>query len=358
MRIYIFCQQEDGSYVQSGEIDGTGEAISSVEYVELTGDENLEIAVSWQMSEDVHTLAAYEFSQGTTDELMEATYTSYQLMDLNEDGSDEILIVSLPAPETYTNGVAAADNLPHVDYYTYDSKTNTLVSNSSATCSETAQTLESMHTGYLGDGSPAFFLTCQQENGSYVNDIFTLSGEELKNITLTSSGVSTGTICTQEVPVTDIDGDGITEVPTIYMLQSGDDSGDSVETPWAVIWKSYDATGSSQEVCRTYYNATEGWYFTFPDSWNEGTVAVTETGSTAVGQRTTVFSVQTADSGETGTMMVYRLTGSNRETRADAEGRFRLAESSSIIYAGEISGNCGLTESEAISCFHLIETEW
>ena len=63
-------------------------------------------------------------------------------------------------------------------------------------------------------------------------------------------------------------------------------------------------------------------------------------------------------------MTIYRLSGSNRVSRANLPGRFRLGDSGednpAVIYAAELMDgwNCGLDEAGVRERFRIIQTDW
>ena len=61
-------------------------------------------------------------------------------------------------------------------------------------------------------------------------------------------------------------------------------------------------------------------------------------------------------------LSIYKLTGSNRTTRAQAEGVITLREEEDVIYAAQFydcGWDCGLTENDLLmKNFQTIQTSW
>ena len=55
-------------------------------------------------------------------------------------------------------------------------------------------------------------------------------------------------------------------------------------------------------------------------------------------------------------LIVYTLTGENRDARAKLAGRFVLSEDESTVYAARILD--GITEEQVRNSFHIIYSEW
>ena len=92
LKIYIYRQHED-SYELQSVIEGAGTNIHSVSYVNLDDDPDKEIVVSWQISEKVYLLAAYSVAPDQVVELFSTDYTSYQIMDMDQNGDQEIVVL-------------------------------------------------------------------------------------------------------------------------------------------------------------------------------------------------------------------------------------------------------------------------
>lgn len=96
MKIYIFRQTGEGNYEVQTVIQGDGNAIGSISYVDLDGNPDKELVVSWQIGAKVTQLMAYSIEGGEAVDLMQASnYTDFALVDLDMDNQQEIVVLDM-----------------------------------------------------------------------------------------------------------------------------------------------------------------------------------------------------------------------------------------------------------------------
>lgn len=120
--------------------------------------------------------------------------------------------------------------------------------------------------------------------------------------------------------------------------------------------------GDCRQVMTTYHNVSDAWYLIIPDEWkNKITISRNDTLSGS-GQREVVFALwQGEEEAPRPFLSIYRLTGNNRTTHANREGRFVLREDRDIIYAAQFydSGwDCGLSQTDLLNNFRTIQPNW
>ena len=203
LKIYIYERTESG-YAQSAVIEGSGTAIYSVDYRDLDGDGRQEILVSWKVGPEVQALSVFTLRLGTPRELMNSSYIRYAAADLDGDGREEIL--TFRADE---QGAGTAD------YYAWTGD-GTLAPAGVARLSMTMAELSAgqVLSGTLRGGEPAVFATGVSDSRIQVTDVLALRQGELGNLTVSdSTGVSREIYRYLGLFPTDIDGDGVTELP-------------------------------------------------------------------------------------------------------------------------------------------------
>ena len=109
--IYIF-SRENEVYVPSAVIEGTGSAVASVEYADLDGQGDLEIVLTYQVSEAVpQALQVYRYDENGAVILLNGSCSRYELADLDGDGLSELFCITgnggeTPATVAYYDGQA------------------------------------------------------------------------------------------------------------------------------------------------------------------------------------------------------------------------------------------------------------
>ena len=343
LKIYIYERTESG-YAQSAVIEGSGTAIYSVDYRDLDGDGRQEILVSWKVGPEVQALSVFTLRLGTPRELMNSSYIRYAAADLDGDGREEIL--TFRADE---QGAGTAD------YYAWTGD-GTLAPAGVARLSMTMAELSAgqVLSGTLRGGEPAVFATGVSDSRIQVTDVLALRQGELGNLTVSdSTGVSREIYRYLGLFPTDIDGDGVTELPVPQdLLPSGD-----TESGCRIRWRSYDAAGTGEDALSTYHALADGWYLTLPESWGEGLSVRTE--GTGTDASMASFGIGTGD-GRIEILRIYTFSGENRETLAAKGGRVLLSREGETIYSAELleAGAFTLTEDALRQSFHRITRVW
>ena len=383
LKIYIFTAT-DGDYQVRGLVEGDGSAIYSVDYVDLNGAGSKELVVNWQVNTGVYQLGAYtldelelepaadaaalpqnQLADRATELLLTSCSTAmeggayssgYRLLDIDQDTRTEVAVVRLDA--------AALSG--QVELYGW--RNGWMESLSTTALSAGITGLNRVTAGYLAGTyyPPALYITCAQSDGSRTTDVvaYQPGGHEgemhLVNLALNDHGVSRERLRgTAELGPSDVNNDVVLELPQVRMLPQDRDPGGA--SAWLVDWYQYDQSGQRSRVMGTYYNVTDGWFLETPDSW-EDKISVSRS-DVVSGQRQVVFSLwQGEDEPPVPFLSIYKLTGSNRTTRAQAEGVITLREEEDVIYAAQFydcGWDCGLTENDLLmKNFQTIQTSW
>ena len=345
LKIYIF-RSENGTYVQDAVIEGSGSSINSIRYVDMDGDRKQEIIVGWRVSTEILAMSVYSDRGGEMTPLMYTIYSRYEVLDFDDDGMQEIVILR---SDTTGNPVA--------EYYDWDG--SVLESNSITKLSMTMAELQRVDVGTLRGGETALFVTGVADETKAITDILTYKQNAIANVVRNdATGVSSEIFRYIDLHPMDVDGDGVTEVPMPTMLPSSLE--DSTETYWQVCWRSYDNKGQSETVLSTYHNLADGWYLVLPEEWDDQ-IAVRQVSTSE--ERAVIISAKQSDGSYADAVGIYTLTGNNREYRATMNGRFAMKRQVSVTYAGAFfEGNNGwryaITQDDLNERFRLVVKEW
>ena len=380
IKIYIF-RQFGEEYRVSGVVEGDGAAIYSVDYVDLNGEGEKELVVSWQISAGVYQLGAYtldelgapmpnqeetagngivqttDYSNQMATELLLTSCSGatdgssgYELLDIDQDTRMEIAVTRIDSA-----GVGS-----QVEVYGW--RDGAFVSLSSAGLSAGVVSLVRMQANYLSGEfyRPALYITCTMSDGSRTIDVLSYQQEKLVNLALDpDTGVSRNVLRGYtEVSLTDINGDYVLELPSPRRLPSISEAVTS--NFWLIDWSQYDEKGKCNQVLTTYHNVADSWYLIIPESWKE---MITISRNDALsGQREVIFSLwQGVGEEPVPFLSIYKLTGNNRTSRAAYEGRFILREEENVIYAAafyDCDWDCGLDQTSLMEHFNTIQASW
>ena len=350
LRVCVFRRTGEDDYRLVYTLEGEGTSINSVAYEDLTGDGSREMIVSWQMGAGVHTLAAYALNLLDSNELMSVTYNEgYLASDLDKDGDRELVVLQQDGSGTGND---------RAEYY--DFQDGSMVMTTSALLSQGMRDVVSARAALLADGRPGVYVTLGMDEGQ-VTDVLTLNGDgALINLTRDPvTGVSRATFRDYtEVAPADIDGDGVLEIPIPEALEPLDP--ESPSNQYFLRWRRFDSNGRSSVACVTYHSTVDGWYLTLPDGWAGRVTAARDDSNSGRGERAVVFYLRLGSEYRP-FLTIYRLTGSNRQARANMAGRFTLYSDSSTIYCAALDPSVwvsGVDESGLLERFNVITAEW
>ena len=349
LRIYIFQAMGEG-YQQAAVIEGSGTSIYSIHYEDMNGDGVKEILVSWQFSTGVQAMEVYVLEDLEPVLSMSTPYARYEVMDLDSDDIRELVV--LRGDETESGGSLA-------DYYDWDG--SSLVLRSTEKLSMTIAELQWMEAGTLQNGETAVFVTGRvigvEETSRAITDILVYRDPDLTNIVLDDmTGVSSQISRFLNLQPTDINGDGVTEVPMPAELPA-----EGEDAYWKIYWYSYSPDGAPEQQTITYHNLTDSWYLLIPESWdNHFTVRQSSVGATE--RATTFYSVAGRQIGEE-LLTIYTITGNSQETQAALGERTILRRQANTVYAVQYTEyekdwRYAVSQEQLAESFNPILTQW
>lgn len=337
LSVCVFARQEK-SYELITTVDGVGSAFDRVLYVEIDGVAGSEIVVGRKVSDQVpQLLTVYTLKNGSLIELMSANYTEFMTSDLDANSLTDLVLLR-------TDG----DNQKGIAEF-YHWSEGQLVREREARLSASASDIRRIITGKMCKNVPAVFVASEYGEGTIVTDIFGFIDGVFTNLALpldTETGVQT--VREYYVYSSDIDGDGLIELPKLVPLQSRRTDSSS-ENHALICWYNLLLDGNTEEKLLTYHNYSGGWYLSVPKEWAKE-LAVSQTGNDY-----SFYRMEGHDA-----VLLFRvstLTGENREQIARDKGLTRLAEKGEVLYACTL-GEGGLTAEEVRDMFHLIRVDW
>ncbi|MBQ2896437.1 MAG: VCBS repeat-containing protein [Oscillospiraceae bacterium] len=319
-------------------LHGEGTGVGSVDYADLNGDGLAELTVTWRIGQGLKYLTVYDLSGWGGATLLNCGCSEFVICDMDGNGRDELAVIDRE------NGGGG-----NVSVYRFAENTDAI--SCSARLSSGVSELERIRACILEDETPALLVESFCEDGALVSDLFILSGEELRNITLNSETGISRTRRTYTVFASDIDNDRRIEIPSPSSLFNQNDS----DRFWSIAWNSYRANGEAIEKLDTYHSYADGWYFILPEGWHE-TLTVRRADDVS-GERSIILSELNRSTGAIADkLIIYTLTGENREERSHIAGRFVIREEDTTIYAASIIS--GISEEEVKARFKLAYAEW
>ncbi|MBE7008098.1 MAG: VCBS repeat-containing protein [Ruminococcaceae bacterium] len=336
MKIYVFRAAGD-SYEQYCVLEGTSHSIYSINYIDLNGDGWREILAGIRSDLDVQNLAIYSVASGEGKQLLVTGYTRYAAQDMDGDGRQDLIVLR---SDEESSAVA--------DYYAWDDAELTL--RSSLRLSSTVAELMRVTAGTLEDGKNALFVTSVAEDSLAVTDVVVVDDGMLRNLTGSGSGEPYRFL---ELYPTDVNGDGVTEVPEPTPFPQTDP-----EAPvyYRIRWRQYKASGDSAIVQETFQDTQGGWSLLLPENW--GRNVTVSRASSADGSTVTFTRLDRTEPEPF--LTIHAFTGYNRTALASRSGRILLSRQAEVTYAAELYNDSEdlIDEASLRESFSLIAAEW
>ena len=159
LRVCLFRQGRDGTFLRTHEISGDGASFHSVVYEDLNGDGLRELLISWQMSARVYILTAYAITDTGAMELMNTTYNaSYLVGDLDGDAGNGSEVLVLQQNSTGQVGGNRAEY--------YRQQDGVMAMAYTAPLSDNIVGGIAARAGVLADGVPCVYVAAAAEGGA------------------------------------------------------------------------------------------------------------------------------------------------------------------------------------------------
>lgn len=349
LRLKLLDRNSQGEWAAVYDLACVGSDVESISFATLGNSADIDIIVRYSMLNQIEkAFSVLNYVDGALVELFSSAYACLEVIDLNNDGLDELLAVvtdkttQTSSASLFANGENGFEKL------------------SETTLGGGAVDYVSVAKGLLDEKTTAVFLDYSRGSGQYGTDVVYCYGSRLINPD--TAGVSSPSAqlsrftndYTAEIYSTDIDGDGFIEIPATQALP-GYETLTRPEQLCAVTWHTIRDDKIVQEYY-TYYSSKNRFALIFPNRWQGFVSAVVNSADNEI-----VFLAYSAQSGleineATELMRIRAIDKDDTQGLAAAKGMALLGESEDTIYAcaqtaGDNNSSLALTESELQNCF-------
>ena len=244
----VVLKSVDGKWKKIGQYDSDATTVDKLEFSDIDGDKTAEIVVGWG------------YLTGS-DHVMEILKIQPDMQSLHKELYNQFVIAGDSANRIVLLNTAGASAVL-LGYK--DSKVTSL---SSVPLDSRAQSILSLQVAKTTKGASAVYVDTQLNNQMYATEVLVISeGEYLENKLFTGEHML-GDRPTA-VKCTDINGDGIPEIPQAVAMNSQKNS------LYYTYWYSFDGSSLSKPTV-TFTSAAEQFYFEYPKNW-QGKISVTK----------------------------------------------------------------------------------
>lgn len=252
-----FLDQENGEWISVHDIPAAGTQVEDLSFEKLSGSESTSVIISYSLiNKGEKAVSVITYKDKTAYEIYKNTYSYKTLVPTGRDGKNELLLIkydsTIESPVAY---IAGWDG----DYFSDKSSVPLDSEATSFTDCSVTQTVDG-ETAILLDSKISDKLSATQVLYCY-NSKLTLAPQQM-----TGKFVRQINSLTADVTATDIDNDGILEIPATEAL-IGYENAPSDEQLNLHVWYSIDKSEAVEE-CRTYVSPRLDYYLKIPSRWH------------------------------------------------------------------------------------------
>lgn len=346
LKLLIFHETEDNQYFLMEKLEMNGSAFEQVEYAQMDDHPGVELILGRRLGDQMMRIAAvYSFSEGQSNQLVNTIYTKLLVTDLDENGQQELMVIREGDTDISVGSAV-------VYYY----QGGAMERSREIRLSQRVEQLKRCKVSKLESGEPAVYLSSTMNDSAIVTDVLMFKDGSLQNLNSTGKlAYSVQALRNYFLYMSDIDEDGIMELPSLIDMQPIDPEERSPEQ--LVYWYAIDSDGEQTPKMYTFHNVDGGWYV-FLDMEQE---------------RAERISVQRQGNGihfyiwdeayeETKLLFtIYAYTGKDRNQMAQKNNQFLLHQGDNVVYAGKLevsSAIHGINQESVRQSFHLISADW
>ena len=344
LKIYIFARNND-TFSLASVIEGDGTSFESVSYAQIDGSPGLEIIVGRSIHNQVFkALSVYSFQGNSSVELMASNCSAYTVTDLDVDGRTDLFLIR------FDSEIKAGT----AEFYRYNG--GVMVREPEMSLTQGVSSIKRLTTAYMEEDVPAVFVAGALDENTLVTDVFVFHNGSLQNLAAATDPSGSPTVRNYYAYGTDIDDDGLIELPEVEKMPNGDQDEEAFRL---IRWYNLRLDGTKQYKMLTYHDYSYGFYLELNEKWN-GNVTITQSKTVGEGTAYTFSRWFSTRKTTEEIFTIYLFTGDNAAELAESGGRFLIAEKNEVTYAAALADSEWselLTEQDLIDSFRFIRED-
>lgn len=346
MKVTVLSKKDDKWRINT-DIQGIGYDVNKIAFPDLDGDGVREIVVGWQSGAQLNKgLSVYRHGENGYEEIFKDSYTEFVVGDVDNNKQDELVLVKLSRSEAFAKA----------KLYTLKDKRLSLMAETymDGFINEYAN----VQIGKVNKTSTGIVIDAKVGARSGFTDVFIFRDGMLKNLFFDAKWkVTSATYRQVGRQSSDVNGDGIIEIPTLAAGNTYEPS--AVPIPYITIWNQLDSSDKLKPYLNSFDDLEGGYRFTFPARWNNK-IGVVQSADTVL------FKYYSADSNsEAPTVMeikqIARKNWDNAKDDYKNRGYLELGKNLDKVYLGKLLSSYDsniramtLTEAECRQLFTIL----
>ncbi len=293
---------------------GAGTGIDRILFSELGGSGRQSVIIGYTLLSGERSVQVYDYEDGLLTSKYSDTYSTMFTADLERDGKNELILIR---PGNQMKKASAS-------LVSIDPESGEALETSGVALDESATEFVRVAAGYVGKETPAVFIDGLSGGQLTTEIIYSVDGQLRNPLYLGESGLIEKTRRPAGYTCTDIDLDGVIEIPTLSLFPgySEDSSGTKL---YSTDWNIFDNYSITKKYS-SFYNIGEGYCFILPSRW-DGVVTAKRDSATGevvfckfrtdlLNSTVELLRIAVASEEETGTLLEegYMVLKSNNKT--------------------------------------------
>lgn len=260
----------DGKWVSVYDHAGMGTGIDRILFSDMGGNGAKSMIIGYTLLSGEKSASVYSYDGGILSMDYSDSYSTMFVTDINRQGTDDLVLIRPSGPlKKAALTVVSRSN-----------ESGEAVESGSVALDESATDFVNIVYGYVSSDMPAIFID-GLSGGQLTTEVVYSVNDMLRNpIYLSESGLIEHTRRRMGYLSTDIDLDGIIEIPTRtpfpgYPSDTQSNSQDSRNSVFSTDWNVFD-NYSIVKKYSSYYSAEDGYCFILPSRWDGMVTAKTD----------------------------------------------------------------------------------
>lgn len=266
VRINII-DRHDGKWTSVYDHAGGGTGIERILFAELGGSGKTSIMIGYTQISGEKSVQFYSYKDGILSSEYSDTYSTMFVSDIDRDEKNETILIR-PNNQHRKASVGVISS---------DADTGIVAETGNVALNDTTTDFVNIAAGYVGTDTPAIFIDGLSGGQLTTEIIYSVNGQLRNPLYLGESAMIEKTRRSIGYPCTDIDLDGVIEIPTqkLFPGYSENLSGGKIySTEWNIL-DNYSIT----KKYSSYYDIADGYCFILPSRW-DGVVTVKQDSAT------------------------------------------------------------------------------
>lgn len=275
LRVNLLDKDENDSWISVKEIAGAGTEVDKVILTRMGSSSSINILVGYQtLSGDEKSLEIYTYKNREFKRIGTSSYSVLETLDINSDGSNELLTIrrTVNLESGQVTAKAALLELRAATDENGEAVEEVALRQSIDMCDNVSSYSRAV-PGLLVDGRRALYTDVVNADGALRTEIVYYRYSKLQNpMQLRSEKLLP--MCTRPAGYysADVDGDGVIEIPSTRTML-GYENAVPEEQILLTSWMQYEDFYSLREKYSGYYSVSDGYAMMFPSRW-DGKVTV------------------------------------------------------------------------------------